>query len=244
MQIKLKIIESYQSSSDGYYDDYGFYYLNDGSFYDPDGYYFDKDGYDETGGYYDDYGNYIAASEDKHKKQHIKEKEDIVEQMSKIEIEDKKELDDDFGEFEDKAGEEQEEEEENYSKEYIEYVLEHKYYDNLNQLKNSKHEFSYFKAGNLAENTTKHDILNYFKEWNIDIRQITVIMNKNKNNPVARLEIYQKEVAFKVLKLCGSMFKGNQIIIEIDEENEKFFNGGGYEDNEHNEEVEFIDEEY
>lgn len=202
--------ENYDGSEEGFYDEFGFYYLPDGSFYDPDGYYFDPQGYDQFGGYYDDNANYIAPEnqEDnyggkgfrKNKNRHYNNQGYAFGE-------------DDYYE---------EEIEEQYTKEYIDFVIESKYYEDMEYLKNTQNEWAYLKAGNLVDATTKQDLLKYFGNQNIDTSQITIEMTGT-SSTIAKFEIYSIQVAIQVLKLCGQEFKGRPIIIEVDQHNEKVY---------------------
>lgn len=208
----------------GSYDDYGFYYLPDGSFYDPNGYYFDQNGKDEYGGYYNEHGEYVESQQDKPQKPKEQSKPKQSEESKEPEElkvpEEPKELHDSH-EFDD--GED--EEEEKYTKDYIEYVLENKYFENFDHLKSSKNECFYLKIGNLPENTTKYDLLHYFNGLNINNKHVTIVMEYVKSSLIARLEIYNKSTALQVLQICGSDFEGKQMVIEVDEENEKYYCG-------------------
>ena len=196
--------DQYDGSEEGYYDELGFYYMPDGSFYDPDGYYFNTEGYDKFGGYYDEEANYIASEDfEGHDNFQGKGKHQEAEYQEE-------------GNHED---------EEKYTKDYIEYITKSKYYDDLEYLKATQCEWAYLKAGNLAENTIKTNLLKYFGDQGIDTKQITIMMSGGKTNPVGNLEIYKIPVAIQVLKLCGQELNKKQIIIEVDHENEKAYNG-------------------
>jgi len=175
----------YDGSEDGFYDDFGFYYLPGGDYYDPDGFYFNKKGYDKFGGYYDDNLVYVGPYAHKGKKGgHSRYYEAEYE----------------LGGFDDYYDEG--EEKDKYNKNYIEFVLEQKYYENLEYLKKSRNENFYLIVGNLAESVSKQDLLTFFNEKGVHIKHVTIVMEYHKSpTPVARLEIYDKNAAIQVLKL-------------------------------------------
>ncbi|CAI2369013.1 unnamed protein product [Moneuplotes crassus] len=198
--------EKYHEAEEGYYDELGFYYNPDGSFYDPDGYYFDPDGYDKYGGYYDDNANYIkAGGRDPYSRDFRGRKYRYYEG--------------------DEYEEEEEEVEDKYTDEYIQYITNSKYYEDLEYLKNTNNKWAYLKVGNLAEGTVKTDLLKYFGNQNIETSQITIMMTGGNKNPVGGLEIYRIPVAIQVLKECGNTLNGKRLIIEVDSVNEKLYNG-------------------
>lgn len=119
----------------------------------------------------------------------------------------------------------EEEVEEKYTEEYIKFVLEHKYYENLEHLKNTNQEIFYLKAGNLPETTSKKDILKYLGDKGIDTSQITVVMKNAGGSPVAQMEIYKRNPAINTLKCCGEYYGEKQMIIEVDEQNEQYYIG-------------------
>lgn len=207
--------EKYADSEEGYYDELGFYYLPDGSFYDPDGYYFDPNGYDQYGGYYDDNANYIApeGKGDYYKGGYKKRGRNYEDHNYH------------FGDQEDYYDEDFEDK---YTKDYIQFVIEAKYYEDLEYLKNSPSEWAYLTVGNLAEGTVKQDLLKYFGNQGIDTSQITIVMSGSQANPVGNLEIYKKPVAIQVLKLCGQKLNGKEVVIEVDQKNEKLYGNDHY----------------
>lgn len=197
--------DDHDGSEEGYYDELGFYYLPDGSFYDLDGYYFNAQGYDKYGGYYDDNANYVAPEgQFRGKGGYRKNYQNYGYSFG---------AEDDYYE---------EEAEDKYTKEYIEYIIESKYYEDLEYLRNSQSQWAYLKVGNLVEGTTKQDLLKYFGNKGIETSQITIMM-EGRQSPVARLEIYKNQVAVQVLKCCGDSFNHKQMMIEVDHENEKAY---------------------
>ena len=194
----------YDESEEGYYDELNFYYNADGSFYDPDGYYFDVEGYDKYGGYYDDNANYISPDGVDPYVREFKGKENHSYEV-------------------DHEGED--EPEDKYNEQYIQYITESKYYEDLEYLKKTKHEWAYLKIGNLAEGTEKTSLLKYFGNQNIDTHQITIMMTGSKENPVGLMEIYKIPVAIQVLKECGNELNNKRVIIEVDHNNERAYNG-------------------
>jgi len=196
--------------------------LPDGSFYDPDGYYFDPNGYDQYGGYYDDNAKYVEPEgKGNYYKGGYKKRGRNYEEHNYH-----------FGDQDDFYDEEYEDK---YTKDYIQYIIEAKYYEDLDYLKNSHNEWAYLTVGNLAEGTVKQDLLKYFGNQGIDTSQITIVMSGSHNFPVGNLEIYKKPVAIQVLKLCGQKLNGKEIIIEVDQKNEKLYG------NEHYNEYEYGD---
>jgi Ni,Fe-hydrogenase III component G len=206
-QYKGEHNEKYDGTEEGAYDELGFYYMPDGSYYDPDGYYFDINGYDQYGGYYDD--NAIYHSPDDFDQYKAKNKK-----------------------FENQYEGTGEEEEDKYTPEYIKYIIESKYYEDFEYLKNTKNEWAYLKMGNLPDGTTKKDVLKYLGNSEIETKQITIMMSGPKESPIANCEIYKIPAAIQVLKLCGNKFGEKQVIIEVDHDNEKLYNSsyGGYYD--------------
>lgn len=206
--------EDYEESEEGYYDELGFYYMSDGSFYDPDGFYFDQTGYDKLGGYYDDSANYHHADGkityfgggSYYKNKSSYKGHGYAEEAP-------------FDEGE------EEPEEDKYTKTYNEYILDSKYYEDLEYLKNTKNGWAYIKVGNLAEGTRKQDLLKYFGTEGIETSQITIMMSGGMKNPVANCEIYKIPTAIQVLKCCGNELNEKQLIIEVDEDNEKRYGG-------------------
>ena len=191
---------------EGYYDKFGFFYFPDGSFIDPDGFKFDKNGFDASGGYYDENLVYVPA---------------VQEAPKEVYVEPTQTFDPDANnEYYD------EDDEDKYTKAYIEYVLEHKLIENLDYVQNSPNEYVYLMAGNMREGVTQQEITDYFNLNKIDTSQMTIAMNLKKSSTVARLEIYNKEVALSVLKLWGTKFKDSKLVIEVDEENERYYYGG------------------
>lgn len=210
--------EKYSGQEEGYYDELGFYYMPDGSFYDPDGFYFDPEGYDKFGGYYDDNANYIPP-----------EGQQVYYKGRKG----NREFNFEVGGHDDYY---EEAEEDKYTKQYIEYIIEQKYYTDLEYLRNSPSEWAYLTVGNLRENTTKQDLLKFFGNQGLETSQITIVMGNGTQHPVGHLEIYKKRVAIGVLKLCGMKFHDKPIVIEIDEENEKLYGNNYYKDYEYGDE--------
>lgn len=193
--------DQYDGNEDGYYDELGFYYMPDGSFYDPDGYYFNIEGYDKFGGYYDDNAAYVPP-EDSYAHNSFQGKS-----KGETYVEEEDATDD------------------KYTKEFIEYITESKYYDDLEYLKSTAHKWAYLKVGNLAEGTIKTDLLKYFGNQGIETKEITIMMSGGKHSPIGNLEIYKIPVAIQVLKLWGQEFGKKKVIIEVDQENEKAYNG-------------------
>jgi hypothetical protein len=116
--------------------------------------------------------------------------------------------------------------EDKYTEDYIKYALEHKYYESDKHLRNTENDVFYLTAGNLPDNTTKKDILTYLDSKGIEIKQITIIMTKQGGLSAAQMEIYKRGTAINTLKLCGDSYGEKQMIIEVDEKNEKHFCGG------------------
>ncbi|CAI2371762.1 unnamed protein product [Moneuplotes crassus] len=204
-QYKGEHDEKYDESEgeDGYYDELGFYYNPDGSYYDPDGVYFDAEGYDEFGGYYDDEANYIEPEGDDTNAKEFKGSKQSNEE------------DDGF----------EEDKEDKYNKEFIKYIINSKLPDDTEFLNKTKNSWAYLKVGNLEEGTTIEDLREYFSSKKIPVKEMTIIMSESTKNPVAFLEIYKISVAKKVLKECGKKLKDNTLIIEVDNLNEKLYNG-------------------
>jgi hypothetical protein len=223
--------DDYEESDEGYYDELGFYYMSDGSFYDPDGFYFDQTGYDKLGGYYDDSANYHHADGNityYGGKSYYKSKNNYHNQAY-------------VGEGEDPFNDvEEEPEEDKYTKAYIEYILDSKYYEDLEYLKNTKNGWAYLRVGNLAEGTRKQDLLKYFGNEGIETSQITIMMSGGIKMPVGKCEIYKIPTAIQVLKCCGNELNEKQMIIEVDEHNEKRYGGNL---TEHVHENEYYEEE-
>jgi len=105
-------------------------------------------------------------------------------------------------------------------------VIEHKYYENLEHLRNTTNETFYLTAGNLPDGTTKKDLLKFFSDKGIDTSQIMIMMKKQAGSPIAELEIYLRNTAVNTLKCCGEYYAEKQMIIEVNDENEKYYLGG------------------
>jgi len=208
--------ENYDESTEGFYDELGFYYLPDGSFYDPDGYYFDQEGYGRYGGYYDENAVFHGPYEQQFKGKKNKKYNNYQ----------------NYEEY-NGAGEDyyEEEADEKYTEDYIQYIIESKFYEDLEYLQNAYNEWAYLKIGNLMEGTTKQDLLKYFGKRGIQTNQITIVMGGPKYSPTGNCEIYDISVALQVLKLCGDILNNKKVIIEVDQENEQAYgNSDSYND--------------
>lgn len=199
-----------QSTDKGFYDDHGFFRMPDGSFLDPDGFKFDANGFDATGGYYDE--NFVYVPGDG-----TNPAAGAAEAAPAAE---------NFDETEDNDYYDEEEEEEKYTKEYIEFMTEQKYSENIEYINNSTHEYIYLMIGNMNVTETKKNLTAFLVENNIDTKKLTILMHHKRSSTIARLEIYDKQTAVDIMNLTGKVFNNLKIVVDVDEENEKLYYGG------------------